>query len=253
VHALSINDPQALGTVLGANWRRFIPTEGVDHDEVVGFLGAWAKSNRIVTEGKAAHLQVGPQNWQLPIPIVQSGKGWRFDTQAAAEEIRTRRIGRNELEAMKALLATYDAQKEYATADRNRDGVLEYAQRYTSTPGKQDGLYWASLPGEPPSPAGPLFDDAVSGNGYYGYRYRLLMAQGRNAPGGAYDYRIKGRLVAGFAVIAYPAHYGDTGVMSFMVSHDGKIYEKDLGPNSAATAKALTRFDPDASWKQVQP
>ena len=253
VHALAVNDPQALSTVLGANWRRFIPTTGIDHDDLVAFLGAWAKSNRIVTEGKAAHLQVGSQNWQLPIPIVQGAKGWRFDTQAAAEEIRTRRIGRNELNTMKALLAVYDAQKDYATADRNGDGVLEYAQRFISTPGKQDGLYWASLPGEPPSPLGPLFDAALPGDGYYGYRYKLLTGQGRNAPGGAYDYRIKHRLVSGFGIVAYPVRYGDTGVVSFIVSHDGKVYEKDLGPNSADVAKAMTRFDPDSSWKAVKP
>ena len=253
VHALSTNDPQAMTTVLGANWRRFVPTQGVDHDDVIAFLGAWAKSNRIVTQGKTAHLQVGAQNWQFPIPIVSSGKGWRFDTQAAADEIRTRRIGRNELDTMKALLAAYDAQKEYATADRNGDGVLQYAQRFVSTPGKQDGLYWASLPGEKPSPLGPLFDDAVSSEGYHGYRYKLLTAQGRNAPGGAYDYRIKNRLVSGFAIVAWPVRYGDTGVMSFMVSHDGKVYEKDLGANSAGVVKAMTRFDPDSSWKEVKP
>jgi hypothetical protein len=253
VHALSVNDPQALTTVLGPNWRRFVPTQGLDHDDVIAFLGAWAKSNRVVTQGKTAHLQVGAQNWQLPIPIVDSGKGWRFDTKEAGDEIRTRRIGRNELDTMKSLLAAYDAQKEYATADRNGDGVLEYAQRFVSTPGKQDGLYWASLPGEPRSPLGPLFDQALPGDGYHGYRYKLLTGQGRNAPGGAYDYMIKNRLVSGFAILAWPVRYGDTGVMSFMVSHDGKVYEKDLGANSAAAAKAITRFDPDKSWKAVQP
>ena len=253
VHAVSVNDTQALTTVLGANWRRFVPTQDVDQDDIIAFLGAWAKSNRIVTNGKTAHLQVGAQNWQLPIPIVQSGKGWRFDTQAAADEIRTRRIGRNELDTMKSLLAVYDAQKEYATADRNGDGVLQYAQRLISTPGKKDGLYWAALPGEPQSPLGPLFDDSLPGDGYHGYRYKLLTGQGRNAPGGAYDYKIKNRLVSGFAVVAYPVRYGDTGVMSFIVSHDGKVYEKDLGANTAAVVKAMTRFDPDSSWKAVQP
>jgi hypothetical protein len=253
VNALAVNDPQALSKVLGADWKRFIPTQGVDSEDIIAFLAAWAKSNRVVTEGKSAHLQVGPEQWQLPIPIVQGANGWRFDTRAGAEEIRTRRIGRNELNVMKALLAVYDAQKEYATADHNGDGVLQYAERLISTPGKQDGLYWAALPGEPESPLGPLFDEAVSSDGYHGYRFKLLTSQGANAPGGAYDYRIKNRLVGGFAILAWPARYGDTGVMSFMVSHSGTVYEKDLGPSSAAAAKALTRFNPDATWKAVKP
>jgi hypothetical protein len=253
VNALATNDPQALSKLLGADWKRFIPTQGVDAEDVYAFLGAWAKSNRVVTEGKTAHLQVGPQQWQLPIPIMQGANGWHFDTRAGADEIRTRRIGRNELNVMKTLLAVYDAQKEYATADHNRDGVLQYAQRLISTPGKQDGLYWAALPGEPESPLGPLFDDTVSSEGYHGYRYKLLTSQGPNAPGGAYDYRIKNRLVAGFAILAWPARYGDTGVMSFMVSHSGQVYEKNLGPSSAANAKAITRFNPDATWKAVKP
>ena len=182
----------------------------------------------------------------------QAGYGDRA-TAAGREEILYRRIGENELFAIQMCLGYVEAQHEYAAQKRDGSRVNQYAQRVVSTPGKQDGLYWASLPGEPPSPLGPLFDEALPGDGYHGYRFRLLTAQGKNAPGGAYDYRIKNRLVAGFAVVAYPVRYGDTGVMSFMVSHDGKVYEKDLGPNTAAVAKALTRFDPDASWKQVQP
>jgi hypothetical protein len=189
----------------------------------------------------------------LPIPIVEGKGGWRFDARAGADEIRTRRIGRNELTAMQASLAYYDAQKEYATADRHGDGVLQYAQRIVSTPGMKDGLYWAELPGEDESPLGPVFGDDKPGDSYHGYLFRVLKAQGPNAPGGAYDYRIKGRMTAGFALVAWPLRYGDTGVMTFMVSHDGRLYQKDLGPNTGAIARSMTRFDPDGTWKEVNP
>jgi hypothetical protein len=156
------------------------------------------------------------------------------------------------------MLAIYDAQKEYARVDRNRDGVLQYAAKFTSSPGKQDGLYWPTKTGEAPSPLGPAVAAARAAGGdaaagYYGYRYKLLTAQGKNAPGGAYDYVARGRMIGGFAAVAWPARYGDTGVMTFMVSHDGVVYEKDLGPDTAARAAAMTRFDPDSSWQKVQP
>lgn len=252
--ALATNDPDAMGKVLGADWRQFIPTAGIDMDDVYAFLAAWSKSHKIVTDGATtAHLAVGAQDWTLPIPIVKRGDGWRFDTRAAADEIRTRRIGRDELAAMQAALAYYDAQKDYALTDRNGDGVLEYAQRILSTPGRQDGLYWAALAGEAESPLGPAFGDAQPGQGYHGYNFKILTAQGPNAPGGAYDYRIRGRMVSGFALVAWPIKYGDTGVMTFMVSHDGQLYEQDLGPGTAAAARAMTRFDPGPGWQQVTP
>ncbi len=239
VDAVATSDAQALQRVLGADWQRYIPTAGVDRDDVYDFLGAWAKSNRVVRDGsEKAHLAVGPDDWTLPIPIVEGKGSWRFDARAGADEIRTRRIGRNELTAMQASLAYYDAQKEYATADRHGDGVLQYAQRIVSTPGMKDGLYWAELPGEDESPLGPVFGDAKPGDSYHGYLFRVLKAQGPNAPGGAYDYRIKGRMTTGFALVAWPLRYGDTGVMTFMVSHDGRLYQ---------------RFDPDGTWKEVNP
>jgi len=254
VDALATNDPDALRTVLGADWRRYIPTDGVEMDDVYRFLAAWSKSHRIVPHGAStAHLAVGPDDWTLPIPIVKHGEAWRFDTKAGADEIRTRRIGRNELAAMKAALAYYDAQKDYALVDRNGDGVLEYAQRIVSTPGKKDGLYWAALPGEQESPLGPLFGDDRPGDAYYGYYFRILKAQGSSAPGGAYDYRIKGRMVSGFALVAWPAKYGETGVMTFMVSHGGKLYERNLGAGTDAAARAMTRFDPGSGWREVTP
>jgi len=223
-------------------------------DSVYRFLAAWSKSHKIVADSAStAHLAVGPDDWTLPIPIVKRGEAWRFDTKAGADEIRTRRIGRNELAVMQAALAYYDAQKDYALVDRNGDGVLEYAQRIVSTPGKKDGLYWAALPGEPESPLGPLFGDYRPGDDYHGYFFRILKAQGPNAPGGAYDYRIKGRMVSGFALVAWPVKYGETGVMTFMVSHDGKIYERNLGPGTDAAARAMTRFDPGPGWQEVAP
>jgi hypothetical protein len=255
VDAIAVSDWDALTRVLGADWRRFIPTDEISEDDRIAFLAAWAKGNRIVPQGDGrAELGVGTGGWTLPIPIVRSASGWRFDPRAGAEEMRTRRIGRNELDAMQAALAYGDAQREYAQADRDGDGVLEYAQRLISTPGRKDGLYWAVLPGESDSPLGPLFaDEAPGSNGYHGYRFRILKAQGPNARRGAYDYVIKGRMVAGFALVAWPVRWGDTGIMTFMVSHDGQLYEKNLGPNTDAIARGITRFDPDSTWQKVTP
>jgi hypothetical protein len=253
VDAIATSDADALRRVLGSDWRRVVTDPGVDRDDVYQFLGAWSRSNRVVRDGAdRAHLEVG-SGWTLPVPIVQRAGAWRFDTRAGADEMRTRRIGRNELSAMQAALAYGDAQRDYARADRNGDGVLEYAQRIVSTPGRRDGLYWAALPGEPESPLGPRFGDDRPGDEYLGYRFRPLTAQGPDAPGGAYDYRIRGRQTAGFALVAWPARYGDTGVMTFMVSHDGQLYEKNLGPGTDAIARSMTRFNPDPSWRKVMP
>jgi hypothetical protein len=254
VDAIATSDADALRKVLGADWKRYIPTADIDQEDVYAFLAAHAKSNKVLRDGAdKARLAVGPSDWTLPIPIVQQGGVWRFDTRAGADEMRTRRIGRNELAAVQGALAYYDAQKEYATADRNGDGVLEYAQLIISTPGRRDGLYWAALAGEPESPLGPLFGDDGPGDGYNGYRFRILKAQGPNARGGAYDYRIRGRMTGGFALVAWPVKYGDTGVMTFIVNHDGQVFEKDLGPGTDAAARAMTRFDPDKSWQKVAP
>ena len=169
-----------------------------------------------------------------------------------------RRIGRNELAVMQVMLAIYDAEKEYARGDRNGDGVLQYASRFASSPGKRDGLYWPTKAGEAQSPLGPSVAAAHAAGGsseagYYGYRYKLLTGQGKNAPGGAFDYIARGRMIGGFAAVAWPVEYGDTGVMTFIVSHDGVVYEKDLGPDTAARAAAMTRFDPDSSWQKATP
>jgi hypothetical protein len=250
--AVARNDDNALRAVLGADWKRFIPTLDVDQDDIYAYLAAWAKSHKVVPQGAdKAVLAVGDKGWTLPIPIVKDAAGWKFDPRAGADEMRTRRIGRNELAAMQAVLAYYDAQKEFASRDRNKDGVREYAQKLVSSPGKQDGLFWPTKAGEPDSPLGPLLADIKPGEGYHGYRYRILKAQGKDAPGGAYDYVIGGRMRAGFALVAWPIRYGDTGVMSFIVSHDGQVYEKDLGSGTDGIARGMTRFNPDSSWTKV--
>ena len=191
--------------------------------------------------------------WTLPIPIVRSGDGWAFDARAGAEEMRIRRIGRNELAAINAMFAYVDAQREYAQQDRNDDGMLEYARRFLSSPGRHDGLYWATPDGELPSPAGPLFDTRGIKDGYYGCGFRILEAQGPAASGGARSYMSRGHLANGLALVAWPARYGETGVMSFLVNHDGVVYQKNLGAASAAIAGAMTRFDPDATWTPLPP
>ena len=166
--------------------------------------------------------------------------------------MRTRRIGRNELSAMQATLAYFDAQREYALKDRDGNGVLEYAQRFASTPGKYDGLYWAAR-GKDASPLGPLFAKRRSrkGPGYHGYHFKILKAQGKDAPGGAYDYIVGGRMRSGFALVAWPVRYGDTGVMSFMVSHDGTVVEKDLGPDSRRQRARNDALQSGRDWKKA--
>jgi hypothetical protein len=248
IEAVAINDDAALKELLGADWRRFIP-ERVDDATRTAFLYASSKGRKIVTDAPdRAHLAVGADAWTLPIPLVKSGGGWRFDVRAGAEEMRIRRIGRNELAAMQALLAYYDAQKDYAIADRNSDGVLEYAQRFASSPGKRDGLYW---PNDPASPLGPLYGNETKDGVYHGYRFHILKAQGPAARGGARDYVVKGHMTQGFAAVAWPAKWNDTGVMTFIVNHNGNVYQKNLGPDTDATARAMTRFNPDSSWTAV--
>lgn len=252
VDAVRKQDEAAMQKVLGANWREFIPRQ--DPDDVQAFLTAWDKSHRIQNPAPdRALIAVGDEDWTLPVPIAKAQTGWQFDVQAGAEEMKTRRIGRNELATMQAALAYYDAQKEYAQQDRDGDNVLQYAQKFMSTPGKHDGLYWDAKDDEPESPLGPLFASHKPGESYYGYRYRILTAQGKNAKGGAYDYVIKGRMTSGFALIAWPDKYGDSGVMSFMISHDGQLYEKNLGADSATAAQQIKLFDPDESWRKVTP
>ena len=250
--AVMTSDEEALRAIFGPDLRRYIPPLG--QEITLRFLEAWAKAHRVVPgEGKAL-LEVGTDGWTLPIPIVEDSAGWRFDMEAGAEEMRVRRIGRNENAAREVVLAIFDAEREYASRDADGDGLLEYAPKIASAPGKKDGLFWATAPGEESSPLGELVAKAraeggARGSGYHGYRYRILTAQGPHAPGGAFDYRVRGKMIGGFAIIAWPVQYGETGVMTFMVNHDGVVYEKDLGPQTEARVRAVQRFDPDSSWR----
>ncbi|MGO4280066.1 MULTISPECIES: DUF2950 domain-containing protein [Cupriavidus] len=254
--AVATSDDAALGTLLGSDYRRLIPPVGADAR--YRFLSAWSVSHKILPEGAdRALVAVGDDGWTLPVPLVKSAQGWYFNVPEGVDEMRVRRIGRNELAVIQTMLAVCDAQREYASVDHDGDGVLVYAGKLSSSPGKRDGLYWPTGGGEPPSPLGPAFLAVGKGNttqdGYYGYRYKLLTAQGPAAPGGAYDYVVNGRLFGGFAIVAWPVRYGDTGVKSFMVNHEGQVYEADLGPNSAARAQAMTRFDPGPGWAKTAP
>lgn len=250
---LARHDWDQVKATLGPQYRRLVPEGSVTKDDVTNFLAGWSKGHKIVADGAdRAHLELA-NGWRLPVPLVKSAKGWSFDTVGAADEMRTRRIGRNELSAIQAMYAYVDAQREYSAVDRNGDGVLEYAQKLLSSPGKKDGLFWANAEGEAVSPLGPLLDTAKVEDTFHGYKFKILKAQGKSAKGGARDYVKDGRMTRGYALVAWPAKFGDTGVMSFMISQDGVAYEKDLGPNGAAIAKAMTRFDPDSSWKALPP
>jgi len=207
-------------------------------------------------------LLIGAQAWPLPIPLVRDGNSWRFATELGAEEIINRRIGGNERNAIYVLRAYLDAQRTYASVDRDGDGVRQYARKLMSTPGKFDGLYWPADAdkGEEMSPFGPLIAESSAstpgrkaGDPYRGYHFRILTRQGKSAPGGAYSYIINGRMLAGFALVAYPSEYGTSGVMTFIVSHGGKVYEKDFGKATASIGAQMTSFDPGAGWKEVAP
>jgi hypothetical protein len=248
VDGIARHDDAVIRSSLGADWAKVLPFRASDAD-VTNFLAGWAKYRGIAQrDERTAFLEIGESRWSAPVPIVKRKDGWAFDPRGAADEMRTRRIGRNELAAMKVSLAYTDAQEEYYAVDRDGDGTKAFAARVFSTKGKHDGLYWPTLPREKPSPLGPMLAEAKPGQAYYGYQYRILTAQGANAPGGAKSYFRNGKLTEGFALVAWPDKYGDTGVMSFIVSRDAVVYEKDLGPNTASIARAMKAYDPDATW-----
>lgn len=264
--AVKLNNQTMLRAILGAQAGRLISSGDAVADERGrnGFIKAYDEASRIVREDDArATLVIGKDEWPLPIPLVKSKSGWRFDTRQGEKEILTRRIGRNELAAIQVCLAIVDAERDYAAQCVDTKGVPEYAPRFMSTAGKRDGLYWQTKPDEEPSPLGPLLataasegyagDDSKPLAPYHGYYYRMLTSQGKDAPGGAHNYIVKGRMMGGFAVIAYPARYGASGVMSFMVNQDGVVHEKNLGKKTAAIASKMTTYNPDASWKRVDP
>jgi hypothetical protein len=228
------------------------------------FVKSYEEMNKLEKESdNEVTLVVGNSDWPFPVPIVKKGEAWVFDTMAGKEELLNRRIGRNELNTIQTCLAIVDAQREYAMKDRDSNKVREYAQKFRSTPGKKDGLYWETKEGEEQSPLGGLAAKAVKegythtkqGQGpqpYHGYYFKILKAQGENAPGGAYNYVINGKMIGGFALVAYPAEYGASGVMTFIVNHDDVVYQKDLGKETGKIAGAMTRFDPDKTWQKVE-
>jgi hypothetical protein len=263
--ALKADDDAALVAIFGDKHKDLVVTsdraansatraEAVVEIQTYRLLEEQGKDRRV--------LLIGDQAWPVPIPLVKSGERWRFATEEGENEIFNRRIGANERNAIAVLEAYLDAQKQYASWDRNGDGVLQYAQRLASTPGKQDGLYWPAdvAKGQETSPFGPLVAESAAylkgrkaGDPYRGYHFRILTRQGKNAPGGAYNYVINGRMIAGFAMVAYPDQYGDSGVMTFIVSHSGRVFEKDLGRSSEAIGAKMTTFDPGAGWHEVAP
>jgi hypothetical protein len=272
--AVGTNNVAVMGSILGPDGGKLINSGDAIFDEQrrVAFTENYHAANKLRMEGDTrAILLVGKDEWALPIPLVKSSQGWRFDTNAGINEILHRRIGENELAAIQVMRTIVEAQREYVAADQDRNGVLEYAAKIISAPGKHDGLYWPAdenaSQGSPAlalSPLGPLVAAAtlegyagrtahlemLQREPYHGYYYRILNKQGSAAHGGAYDYVVNGKMIGGFAVIAYPARYGASGVMSFMVNHDGEVFEKDLGTNTVSVAEKVKVFNPSTGWKR---
>jgi hypothetical protein len=257
--AIRADDRKQIWRVLGPGASKFVrsgdPVQ--DNDARQAFVAAYDKSVKFEHAGDTkATLVIGPDDFPFPYPLVKKSGRWQFDAKQGNEQVLDRRIGRNELSAIKVCLAYADAQREYAALDRDGNGLLEYAQKLSSTPGMHDGLYWETNEGDPPSPLGLLAAGARSqGYGrqgpaapYHGYFYKILTGQGRNADGGAYDYVVNGKMIGGFGLVAYPARWGNSGVMSFMCNHEGVVYEKNLGQDTQAIASKMTLFDPDPSW-----
>ena len=256
--AIKRGDQKAIDAMLGPGWFDTVVGDPDDEDRLRDkFLAAWDASHKVVTDDNKAVIEVGTKGWVSPLPIVKDGGEWRYDVEAGRKEVTARRIGRNELSVIQSLLAIVDAQRDYAQLDPMKTGTPVYARRFLSSPGKKDGLYWETAPGEPESPLGPALATAQTrgqggtDQGYYGYHFRLLYAQGPAAPGGAYDYLVNDRMLGGFAVIAWPVRYGETGVMTFIVSQSGDVYERDLGPDTATRAADINTFDPDKNWDKA--
>lgn len=265
IAAVRADDMEAAAALLGPDGDDVFGSgdpisDRADRDD---FLALFDEAHEIEMTEEGAVLLVGADAWPAPIPVVEADGGWRFDAEAGRQEIRHRRIGRNELATIQACLAFVDAQHEYAAVDRDGDGLLEYARTIRSTPGRRDGLYWETSEGESPSPLGALVAEASAAGRvdadpegeheprpYNGYHFRVLESQGPAARGGAYDYVARDSMIGGCALVAYPARYGVTGVMTFLVNHDGVVFESDLGDDTESRAAAISSFDP-AGWSQV--
>jgi len=252
VQAARDNDRDAIAEMMGAGFDEIVPEGSVDEEDKQAFLAAYDEKHWFNEENGASYIAVGDDEWAFPVPIVEENGSWHYDLAAGAEEVLVRAVGRNELDTMQACLAYSDAQKDYASVDRNGDGVLEYAQKIGSTEGQHDGLYWPSAEGEELSPLGRLYAEATGQGSYSGYHYRILTSQGDNAPAGKINYIIGGRMTGGYALIAWPEVYGETGITTFMINHDGVLYEKDLGADTATAVEQITSYDPDDTWKKVE-
>ncbi len=265
--AVKDRDTNALHALFGSAGRDLVSADAVQATrEFEEFQQRLAQKTELSRRSDSACvLELGDDAWPFPIPLVKAGGRWSFDTESGRQEVFNRRIGRNELGALAVCHAYVEAQREYAAKDRNQDEVLEYAQRLRSTPGTHDGLFWPLRAGDEQSPLGPLIAAArVEGyrrqarimkdelTPYHGYVFKILTKQGRHAPGGKYDYVINGHMIGGFALVAWPAEWGNSGIMTFIVSQQGKIYQKNLGPKTAQVAKSMTRYEPDPSWSLVK-
>ena len=268
VSAAKNSDTNAMHTIFGPEREELVSPDAVQATEAFNkFVQRVTEKVQLATNSDSSMtLELGTDGWPFPIPLVKQNDRWFFDTAAGKDEILARRIGRNEIGVINVLTAYVDAQREYDSEDRMGDGVMAYAQHLRSTPGTHDGLFWpAKNPDDPLSPLGPLIAQArVEGYHhtakmlneqsapYHGYYFRILTRQGKHAPGGKYDYIINGRMIAGFALVAWPAEWKNTGVMTFIVNQEGRIYQKNLGPKTAKIASAMTDFDPDDTWTLVQ-
>jgi len=261
IDALKADDDAALISIFGERHKRLVVSpDKAENSTLRAKVLARLETLHVLEDAgpDRRSLLIGDAAWPLPIPLVREQGAWRFATESGEDEIINRRIGANEREAISVLRAYLDAQRQYASRDRNGDEVLEYAQKLGSSPGQHDGLYWPEAQGEEASPFGPLIAASAdylkghqAGDSFRGYHFRILTRQGKSAPGGAFSYVINGRMIAGFALIAYPAQYGESGVMTFIVSNHGKIYQKDLGAATAKAAARIREFNPDASWQAI--
>jgi hypothetical protein len=262
--AARTNDIRRVGVILGIFGRNIVSSgdDVADANARAKFVAAYDAANRIVPDGDSkATLEIGKDNFPFPVPLVKDRDGWRFDTLAGQYEILARRIGVNELDAIQVCLAYVEAQREYARLDPEKNGAPVYAQRVMSQSDRKDGLYWPPSEGSPASPLGE-FMAAAAREGYragrmripyHGYYYKILRSQGPKAPGGAYGYVVRGKMIGGFALVAYPAEYRNSGVMTFVVNHDGAVYQKDLGVGTVGIAGGMSSFNPDSTWKMVAP
>ncbi|MDQ7821303.1 MAG: DUF2950 domain-containing protein [Candidatus Eremiobacteraeota bacterium] len=262
VEACNANDEKGLLEILGPAGKVIVVTSDKAADETVRKKFSEAAAQYLYLEKAGASkmtMVIGKNKWPFPVPIVKNKEGWSFDAKAGREEIINRRIGHNERNAIAVCHAYVDAQKQYASKDRMGKGIFEYAQKVASSPGKKDGLYWPALENQEPSPFGPFMATSSEyqaarrqGEPYYGYYFRILKAQGPKVPGGAFNYVINGHMLAGFALVAYPADYGTSGVMTFVVNQWGKVYEKDLGGDTARLAGEMKEYNPDGTWSAVK-